>query len=242
MMVRIGRFLFRYRNAIFPLVYVLLFVNGPPLVANYRLAALVGFCVALGGQIVRAVTVGLQYIVRGGKNRQVYARHLVQGGIFAHCRNPLYVGNFLILLGLGIAADSLLFLALAIPFFLFAYRAIVATEEDYLQTRFGAEFSDYCAHVNRFVPRLSGLRDTMRGMRFNWRRLITAEYGSAFVWLVAVILVALKNLWIHGDYPTSRWLVTTLWCALGLTVVAFSIARFLKKSGRLTGDAVASGS
>ena len=58
-MVRIGNFFFHYRNGLFPLLYILIFLNGPAAFANHRLALLIGVLVALGGQILRAVTVGL---------------------------------------------------------------------------------------------------------------------------------------------------------------------------------------
>src|SRR5678815_5444661 len=77
---------------------------------HYREMALAGLLIALSGQVLRAVTIGLEYIIRGGRNRQVYAEKLVTGGMFAHCRNPLYVGNFLVLVGLGVASCSALFL------------------------------------------------------------------------------------------------------------------------------------
>src|SRR5437773_7797155 len=102
MMVRIGNFLFRYRNGIFPAVLVLLFVNSPKLFPLDTVAVVLGLAVALTGQLLRAVTIGLAYIIRGGKKREVYAEALVQGGVFAHCRNPLYVGNLLVVLGLGL--------------------------------------------------------------------------------------------------------------------------------------------
>src|SRR6266487_2867390 len=132
MMIRIGNFFFHYRNALFPLAYLLLFLDGPRIITDYRLAVASGLIVALAGQGLRAVTIGLEYIIRGGRNRQVYAEKLVQGGVFAHCRNPLYVGNLLVLLGLGIVSNSRFFLALGIPFFLFAYWAIITAEENYL--------------------------------------------------------------------------------------------------------------
>ena len=233
MMVRIGNFLFHYRNALFPLVYVLLFFKSHPVLANYRAAALLGFFVALAGQLLRVVTIGLEYIIRGGRGRQVYAEKLVQGGVFAHCRNPLYVGNFLIILGVGIASNSILFLSLGIPFFAFAYCAIIAAEENYLRNKFGQEFDDYCSHVNRLIPNLSGIRQTLTGMRFNWRRLITAEYGSTYIWLVAIILVTLKNVWLNGGYQIGRPIVWSLWLLFVIVTLAYVLARFLKKSGLL---------
>jgi protein-S-isoprenylcysteine O-methyltransferase Ste14 len=232
-MVKIGNFFFHYRNGLFPLVYLLLILKSPGLFPDFRTALVIGFCVALAGQLLRAITIGLEYIIRGGRNRQVYAEKLVTGGIFSHCRNPLYDGNLLVILGVGIASNSLLFMCIGFPFFLFAYRAIVAAEENFLRNKFGAEFDEYCARVNRFFPNLSGLSQTLSGMRFNWRRLITAEYGSTFAWTLAVILVTFKNLWLRNEYQSSPLLVSALWIALGADILAYAIARYLKKSGRL---------
>jgi|SRR6185503_10028160 len=233
MMIAIGNFLFHYRNGLFPLVYALLIFKSQPLLADYRLAALVGFLVAASGQLLRAATIGLEYIIRGGRDRQVYADNLVQGGIFAHCRNPLYVGNFVILLGVGVASNSVLFLAIAVPFFAFAYWAIIAAEENYLGYKFGQEYDDYCARVPRLVPNLSGVTRTLAGMRFNWRRLITAEYGSAYIWLAAVALVTLKNTWTTGQYHAGNPIVWSSWSLLTVATLAYALARFLKKSGLL---------
>jgi protein-S-isoprenylcysteine O-methyltransferase Ste14 len=233
MMIKVGNFLFHYRNALFPLVYALLVFKSPPVLADYGLALIIGFMVACAGQLLRALTIGLEYIVRGGKNRRVYARNLVQGGLFAHCRNPLYLGNFIILLGVGIASNSILFLSVGMAFFTFAYAAIIAAEENYLRNKFGQEFEDYCQRVNRLVPDFSGLRQTLSGMRFNWRRLITAEYGSTYAWLTALILVSLKNLWLRDEYQPDRPIVRILWTILTAATVAYGLARFLKKTGRL---------
>jgi len=232
-MVRIGNFFFHYRNGLFPLVYLLLIFKSPGLFPDFRTALAIGLAVTVLGQFLRAITIGLEYIIRGGRNRQVYAEKLVTGGIFTHCRNPLYVGNLLIILGVGVASNSLLFMCIGFPFFLFAYRAIVAAEENFLRNKFGAEFDEYCARVNRFLPNFSGISRTLSGMRFNWRRLITAEYGSAFVWMLATILVTFKNLSFSGEYPSSTVLVPVLWISLGVAIVAYALARYLKKSGRL---------
>lgn len=232
-MVTIGNFFFRYRNGLFPLVYALLIFKSEPLLPDYRVAALAGYLVALSGQLIRGITVGLEYIIRGGKHRQVYADKLVQGGMFAHCRNPLYIGNFTIVLGVGLASNSLLFLGVAVPFFLFAYWAIIAAEENWLRNKFGQEFDDYCARVNRLLPRLSGLSETLSGMQFNWRRLITAEYGSAYLWMAAIPLVTLKNAWMHGHYFSDKPVTYAAWSLFGAATLAYLLARVLKKSGVL---------
>ena len=237
MMTRIGNFLFRYRNGLFPLAYLLLFAKDRLVTVHYEAAALAGFAIALTGQALRAATIGLDYIIRGGKNRQVYAERLVTGGLFAHCRNPLYVGNFLVLVGLGVASCSAVFLFGVIPFFIFAYAAIISAEEVFLRNKFGAEFDAYCARVNRLVPNFSGLSATLNGMGYNWRRLITAEYGATAAWLTGMILVTLHNVWLAGDFERRRPLVIFLGALLVAVGLAYCVARFLKKTGRLASPA-----
>ena len=52
------------------------------------------------------LVIGLVYITRGGQNRQVWANSLVDTGMFAHCRNPLYLANLLLILGLAIVHNG----------------------------------------------------------------------------------------------------------------------------------------
>ena len=229
-MIRIGNFFFHYRNGLFPAVYALLFVKSSPVWPSSLWGPVaIGLAVALAGQLLRFVTIGLEYIVRGGRDRRVYAENLVQGGMFSHSRNPLYLGNFLILVGVGIASNSLLFLGVAIPFFIFAYAAIIAAEENFLRGKFGAEFDAYCAKVNRILPNFSGFGQTVHGMRFNWRRVITAEYGSTYIWLVAIAVVTLKNIWFSHGSLAGQPAATAMWIWLGVATAGYITARVLKK-------------
>ena len=240
-MIAIGNFLFTYRNGLFPIFYALLFFKSPPILPDYRIAASIGILVALIGQLLRVVTIGLEYIRRGGLKRKVYADTLVQGGVFAHCRNPLYVGNYLILLGVGFAANSLLFMAVAVPFFTFAYWAIISAEENFLRNKFGEEFERYCESVNRLTPNFSGFKQTVAGMQFNWRRVIVKEYGSAYIWMAAVPLAMLKNLWFSEQYEKNQPLAWCMWSAFMVVTLAYALARYLKKSGLLTAELKAAG-
>ena len=103
----------------------------------------------------------------------------------------------------------------------------------WLRNKFGQEFDDYCARVNRLLPKLSGFSQTLAGMQFNWRRLITAEYGSAYLWMAAIPLVTLKNAWMEGRYYSDRAVTWAAWSFLAAATLAYLLARILKKSGVL---------
>jgi len=239
MIVRIGNFLFKYRNLLFPLLFVLLALGTEPFLGNRQTEKWIyaaGFMIALGGQIIRALTIGLAYIVRGGKNKKVYANTLVTNGIFAHCRNPLYLGNILIVSGLGVVADSSVFYFIGIPFFLLAYMAIIKAEESYLYGKFGEEYREYCGKVNSLIPDLSGIGTTMKSMTFNWRRLLVKEYGTTYAWITVMILLIVKNQYLHYGNEVSRSVIRIASASFIAVTIFYATVRFLKKTERLVGD------
>ncbi|QSA97570.1 isoprenylcysteine carboxylmethyltransferase family protein [Methylococcus sp. EFPC2] len=237
MMVALGNFLFRYRNSLFPVLFLFLFTgNAWPAFQDrdtQTFLLVAGILLGAAGQFWRGLTIGLAYIRRGGKNKQVYAEVLVQDGIFAHCRNPLYLGNLLMITGLGIASNSLPFVLVGLPLFYLAYAAIIAAEENFLRGKFGGEYATYCARVNRLIPKLTGLRRTLRSMDYHWDRLIAKEYQTIYFFGLGAFLLVAKHLYIADVYQTSR---LALWLSILFPIVltaAFLIARWLKKSRRL---------
>jgi len=239
MVVRIGNFLFKYRNLVFPLLFVLLALSTKPFLGDRQTEKWIyfaGFVIALSGQIVRGLTIGLAYIVRGGRRKKVYADTLVTNGIFAHCRNPLYLGNILIVSGLGVVADSSVFYFIGIPFFVLAYMAIIKAEENYLSGKFGEEYREYCRKVNSLIPDLSGIGTTLKSMTFNWNRLLVKEYGTTYAWTTVMILLIVKNQYLHYGAEVSRpvlWISSLSFIAV---TIFYAVVRYLKKTERLVGD------
>ena len=236
MMIQIGNFFFKYRNWVFIPLYLALFIPSPELVGieQHSWTIWTGLFITILGQGIRCATIGLAYIVRGGKDKKVHASHLVTEGVFNHCRNPLYVGNILKLAGIGILANSLLYVAIFIPAFLFIYQAIVLAEENFLRAKFGQEFDSYCQRTNRWVPRLSGLVSTFNDMNFRWQRPVVKENSSIYVWLIGIVLVLLykyPELTDHDPQLRNQLLMVLL----PLLTAIYLTIRHLKKSGTLQG-------
>ena len=224
----LGNFLFRHRNKLFPVFYVLLFVPSPRLTGNLMTIMVSGFMISAMGQVVRIAAIGLKYIIRGGRKRRVYAEALVTDGIFAHLRNPLYLGNILILVGLGVMANSLLFNLVVSPLFIFMYAAIIRAEENFLGKKFGEVYHRYITDVNRWLPRLSGLRETFESMEFRWKRVLIREYTTTYIWLSGTVLVTMRNLAQSPDnsFYRDHW----QWggYALGGLLTIYLVIRTLK--------------
>ena len=159
--VTAGNLFFRYRNTLFPVIFALtVLLFRPRVILNPALSRLLIVCgavIAVVGEFVRLVTIGYEYIERGGKEGKVYASRLVQGGIYAHTRNPMYLGNLMIAIGMSMFTGAPAAYMLLIPVFLYIYQAITATEEGFLRNRFGQEYEAYCSSVPRFAPSFRGL-------------------------------------------------------------------------------------
>lgn len=239
-MIQIGNFFFKYRNFLFIILYLLLFIPSPPIFGektfgqNYYLYPIIlGLLVTVTGQLIRGMTIGLAYIVRGGRDKKVYADQLVTEGIFTHVRNPLYVGNILMLLGVGILANSLIYVAVIMPIFLFIYQAIVLAEENFLRGKFGASFDEYTQKVHRWIPNLSGIGKTFSAMSFKWKRWLIKEYNTQFVWLsgIALILLFKYPQLTNGD---DRLRNNSAAIAVAVFLAYYLFVRYMKKSKKWT--------
>jgi protein-S-isoprenylcysteine O-methyltransferase Ste14 len=234
MMQRVGAFMFQYRNVIGPAAFLLAVLvaslSAPPAQNHWvPVLEILGVVLALSGQALRIVTIGLEYIERGGRDRHVYASRLVQGGVFAQCRNPLYVGNLLICAGLSLVAQAWSFYLIVVPVTVFAYACIVAAEEAYLQEKFGTEYEAYCARVPRWIPRPDGWLRAISGMRFNAGRVLVKEYNTFML-----LALSLASLHLWRDYrivgPASLPAAGSLAAAFGAWLAIYLALRYAKKA------------
>jgi protein-S-isoprenylcysteine O-methyltransferase Ste14 len=233
-----GNVLFHLRNGLFPVIFVLLLLvfrpsgfSGHPSADTAIMGA--GAVIALTGQFIRLFVIGYAYIRRGGKNRQIYADDLVTAGLYAHSRNPMYVGNFLLACGFCLYYGSAWMCAIAIPFFGFVYLAITAAEEQYLYGKFGTQYEAYMREVHRFVPDLRGISQSLGGHRFRWREVLAKEYGTLFSTLSGLTIIAMWKLdYLYGWEASRARILATAW--LFLPWLAFYVlVRFMKVTGRL---------
>lgn len=118
---------------------------------------IIGFVIAATGELIRLW--GVSYA--GSETRttgKVGGTYLVITGPFAYVRNPLYLGNMILYMGIGIMSNALFpYLQIgALLFFYFQYLIIVKEEEKYLKTAFGDAYDEYYKNVPRFIPRVFG--------------------------------------------------------------------------------------
>jgi protein-S-isoprenylcysteine O-methyltransferase Ste14 len=231
-----GDFLFKYRNFVFPALFatIVLFAGRSWTSARVDDALdVAGVVLAVLGQGLRALVIGLAYIKRGGLNKKVHANSLVTGGIFSACRNPLYIGNALILFGLLLICNALSAYLIAGGFFIFTYWSIVRTEETFLLQKFGEQYAAYCRRTNRWLPDPARMVEVVRTMGFNWRRVLMKDYSTVVSWLLAAAVLDGYEEALRGGGLT-RSLFVGLAAQVTLLLACCAFVRWLKKSGRLT--------
>jgi protein-S-isoprenylcysteine O-methyltransferase Ste14 len=184
---RAGRTLFRWRS----FTPVLLLAAAVPLLVRSRGRhhpgwIALGFILCLAGQALRAWVLGGVPDGTSGQNERLIATDLNTEGPYALTRNPLYVGNLLITLGLCAIAHDAVLAALAAILFAAQYRAIIAAEESFLRETFGARFDDYASRVPRFWPRL---RAASHPRPWSPARALRKEHNPAAAWLALATLL-----------------------------------------------------
>jgi protein-S-isoprenylcysteine O-methyltransferase Ste14 len=151
-----------------------------------------GCLIAALGHVLRVMA--LRHIGPRSRTHRLGARQLVQGGPYAVVRNPLYLGNWLIAVGLCVVAQ-LRWLLLAGPLVAFLlYYVVSLAEEQRLLEQFGDDYRRYCETTPRFFPRRlftrRGWRDLLdaRGPHAVFR---TKEYWAFLSTATCVILIEL---------------------------------------------------
>lgn len=76
---------------------------------------------------------------------------IVVRGPFRFSRNPIYLSMVLLNLGVGIWANSLWFLILAIVSVALLTWGVISREEHYLEGKFGGEYVSYKSRVRRWI-------------------------------------------------------------------------------------------
>jgi len=183
---RAGAVLFTWRNWLFTvgLLALLAGFRPVPFLGSHQADLwldLVGVGLVLAGQLLRILVIGSTPIESGGQRKQVAAQRLVTAGLLNHARNPLYIGNILVMGGLVTIHNHPWVYGIGLPVTLFSYCAIVAAEEAFLSGRFGEEYAEYRRRVPRWLPKLHGLGATLRGLSIDWRRVLLQEYGSIYI-------------------------------------------------------------
>lgn len=232
-----GAFLFRWRSylplLIGPLLLIVLFDSS----YTHRLFGerfdnvWEGFCifVSLVGFIVRCLVAG--YVPGGtsGRNTQTQvASVLNMTGMYSIVRNPLYLGNYLLILGLLLFTQVWWFVLVGTAIFWIYYERIIFAEEEFLSKKFGDTYAAWTAKTPVFIPKIQNWKKPI--LPYSWKTLLRREHSSLFAVMSAfTALGVLADLFIER----SKKIDLFWWIFFGSGLVIYLTLRFLKKKTHL---------
>lgn len=185
--------------------------------------------VSLAGLGVRIVAVGHAPGGTSGRNtKSQSATVLNTTGLYATVRHPLYLGNYLIGLGVTLVPFvAWLPVIYTLAFWLY-YERIMMAEEAFLAERFGEQFVAWAGRTSPFIPRLS--QWTRPSVPFSLRSVLRREYTT----LLLVVALHASTEEIEHLLIEHRLIFDPFWETLLTAAVAvYLLLRSLKKHSTL---------
>jgi len=145
------------------------------------------------GAFVALIGLGMRAWASGHLRKM---EELTVSGPYAYTRNPLYLGTFLLGVGVAIGGGALWFVALFAAFYLMIYLPVMLAEAETMRSLFSESYEKYRKEVPLFTPRLTPYRpESSRGRLRGFDvalYLRHREYRAAFGFLAAYALLAAK--------------------------------------------------
>ena len=225
-----GDFLFRWRSY-FPLLTLPLimasYINFSYPANSYFLNLLWGlgcFAVSFVGIAIRIIVSGTVPEGTSGRNTKAQkASALNTSGLYSVVRNPLYLGNYFIALGISLLPrEWYLPVIISLAFFLY-YERIIAREEEFLEEKFGDRFRAWAAMTSVIIPHISGYQRSQ--LLFSLKTALRKEFHGIFGVIATFFLMDLI-----GVYSVQRRLVlNSFWIYFFFAGVLFYIIMMILK-------------
>ena len=161
-----------------PAAFIVLFSLGE--FENDGLVWPVGLTIFAAGMAIRIwAQMHLHYRLRVHKK-------LTTTGPYVYVRNPIYIANTLLMLGLTVVSELIWFLPIMLLWCIVLYRYVVRTEEAHLLEKYGEPYAHFIETVPRWIPKIvPGKADRPSVAGFFWSS-VTAEL-HCLLWLLPLI-------------------------------------------------------
>jgi len=164
----------------------------------------------------------------GRSNEEQLATSLNTTGMYSIVRNPLYLGNFLCVLGIALVMQVWWFVVICCLAFWLHYERIILAEEAFLTQRFGETFERWASVTPCFRPRPAQWRRP--SLPFSWKTALRREFSGFFLLVASFEVVGILGRGLSQD----KWVLdasTTI--TLVVTLVAYTALAVLKKKTKV---------
>ena len=189
-----GNFLFKYRGQ-FPLILFLIalpfmyYTDYTAIQKNTTCITLYcAYFISCGGFLIRFYTIGTTPRGTSGRNtKSQVAEELNTMGIYSLIRHPLYLGNYLIWLGISISTFNLYFVVILSLLFWIYYERIMFAEERFLERKFGEKYILWSNSISAFFP--NSLNFKKSRVPFSFVSILRREYSSVLSAVIGFIYI-----------------------------------------------------
>ena len=237
-----GTWLFKYRGILPLIIFVIgaaLFLKNESSPENwilkeelehilYELSCLI---VSFIGFFIRVYTVGYSRPNTSGRNTEHQVADVLNTtGIYSMVRNPLYVGNFFMWLGIAMLTGNFWFIIAFILFYFLYYERIIFTEEEFLKNKFGETYLNWAKETPVIVPKFSSFVKT--GYNFNWRKVLRQEKNG-----FAALMIIFCLFDIAGELIKNQTNMNVTLQGFGIfSILIYFILKFLNYKTSLLQD------
>jgi protein-S-isoprenylcysteine O-methyltransferase Ste14 len=220
-----GNYLFRHRGQI-PIVLFLLvipvlyFTDTSNLSPTVQLViTIVAIALSSFGFLIRAFAIGTTPKGTSGRNtEEQVAETLNHTGIYSLIRHPLYLGNYLMWIGIVVFTFNLYFVILVSLAFWLYYERIMFAEERFLERKFGSKYLDWSKTVPAFLPNWNKYQKG--DIPFSLKSVLRREYSGILATVFSFAFVDhLRCLFSNGYFEIWRISTYVLIIALIVTLI-----------------------
>jgi protein-S-isoprenylcysteine O-methyltransferase Ste14 len=179
---------YRLRGALIVPFYLFIVFSTMGEIRNYWITIPLGGALFLSGLMLRIwAQVHLHYRLKEKKK-------LTLSGPYVYVRNPIYIGNTAVLLGVTVLAGLLWFVPLMLVACAFTYHKTVLYEEAHLTERYGEGDVSFLQRVPRWMPRFG---TTERGEQGSYGEYVIPSIVAELHILLLLAGPILKELFIR---------------------------------------------
>lgn len=232
-----GNKLFKFRGQI-PVVLFLIavpfiyYTNYDFLLTNEKIGCIlliVCACISALGQVVRSIAIGTSNKNTSGRNTKEgqVAEALNTKGIYSTVRHPLYLGNYLMWIGIVAFTYNIYFVIIVSLLFWLYYERIMFAEERFLERKFGDSYINWSLKVPAFIPSFKHYEKSE--IPFSLKTNLRREYSGVTATIIGFVFVDLVRLWfINGEFEFKQGHLIALIVGFGITLILRSLKHYTK--------------
>jgi len=179
-----GNYLFRNRGHIPVILFVLavpiIYITDTSYYSRTTILFIQIFSIAVSatGFFIRAVTIGTTPAGTSGRNTKEgqVAEQLNTTGIYSVIRHPLYLGNYLMWIGIVLFTYNIYFVIIISLAYWLYYERIMFAEERFLEKKFGQDYLDWSLQAPAFFPSFARYRKNT--VPLSLKSILRREYSG----------------------------------------------------------------